>query len=136
MCLCNRRDAIIGAAGAALLLTRPAHADARTFLAEAERMKQQAVAAGDQPYGAVLVFEGRILGYGPSRVVADRNPNAHAERVALWQAQERLGRKEIVGAISYSTSIPCSACQRELAAAKVARMIYGVDAIDGGAPRP
>ena len=34
--------------------------------------------------GAVLVLDGRIAGWGPSRVVTDRNPDAHAERVAIW----------------------------------------------------
>ncbi len=53
-------------------------------------MKEIAVASGDQAYGAVIVRGGVIIGYGPSRVIADRNIDAHAERVALWDAQKRL----------------------------------------------
>jgi tRNA(Arg) A34 adenosine deaminase TadA len=97
-------------------------------------MRDEAVAAGDQPYGAVVVMDGRIVGYGPSRVVSDRNPDAHAERVALWAAQAALGRKDLTGAVIYSTSIPCAACQRALAAAGVARMFHGHDATNAGAP--
>jgi tRNA(Arg) A34 adenosine deaminase TadA len=104
------------------------------FLAEAERMRRQAVGAGDQPYGAVLVLDKTIVGYGPSRVVVDRNPNAHAERVAIWAAQKALGRKDLTGAVLYSTSRPCSACETVAAEANVARMIYG-EGVDAGQPR-
>jgi tRNA(adenine34) deaminase len=78
------------------------------LLGEAARMKQEAIASGDQPFGAVVVMGDTIIGYGPSRVVIDRNPNAHAERVALWDAQHRLGGRDVSGAVIYSTSRPCS----------------------------
>jgi tRNA(adenine34) deaminase len=98
------------------------------------RMKDEAVQGGDQPYGAVLVIDGQIAGYGPSRVNSTRNPDAHAERVALWEAQRRLGREILAGAVIYSTSRPCSACQRALAAANVERMRVGPAAEDAGRP--
>ncbi len=106
------------------------------FLAEAERMGQQAVAAGDQAYGAVLVLDNKIVGYGPSRVVSDRNPNAHAERVAIWAAQIALKRKDLTGAILYSTSRPCPGCEAAAAEANVARMIHGAGiGSDAGKPQ-
>jgi tRNA(Arg) A34 adenosine deaminase TadA len=104
-------------------------------VAEAMRMKEEAVARGDQPYGAVLVVAGVIAGYGPSRVNSDRNPDAHAERVALWDAQTRLGRQILDGAVVYATSRPCAACQRALATARVERMLVGPTAEDAGRPQ-
>jgi tRNA(Arg) A34 adenosine deaminase TadA len=103
------------------------------FVAEAARMQSEAVAKGDQPYGAVLVRA--IIGYGPSRVVIDRNADAHAERVALWDAQRRTGSQELAGAVIYSTSRPCSACQQALALAKVERMYVGRAGTDAGRPQ-
>lgn len=97
-------------------------------------MKDEALARGDQPYGAVLVVDGRIAGYGPSRVNTDRNPDAHAERVALWDAQRRLGRQTLDGAMVYATSRPCLACRKALAAAGVQRMLVGATAEDAGRP--
>ena len=97
-------------------------------------MKDEAVARGDQPYGAVLVVADAIAGYGPSRVNSDRNPDAHAERVALWEAQKRLGR-QMTGGVVYATSRPCAACQRALAAAGIERMLVGPTADDAGRPR-
>lgn len=107
----------------------------RAFIAEAERMRLEAVAAGDQSYGAVLVRDGRIVGWGPSRVVAEKDWNAHAERVAIRDAQARLGTKDLSGAILYSTSGACPACEKAAAAARVARMVWGPRGIDAGAPR-
>ena len=97
-------------------------------------MRREAMAAGDQPFGAVLVLDDRIAGYGPSRVVTGRDPNAHAERVAVWQAQRSLARQDLAGAILYSTSRPCGACEHAAALANVARMIHG-PGIDAGRPR-
>ena len=98
-------------------------------------MKAQAVASGDQPFGAVMVKSGAIVGYGPSRVILDRNPNAHAERVALWDAQKRLGTTDMAGAIVYSTSRPCAVCEQALAKANLERMHFGPTAVDAGKPR-
>jgi tRNA(Arg) A34 adenosine deaminase TadA len=105
------------------------------FAAEAERMRQLAVSVGDQAYGAVVVLDGCIVGYGPSRVVQDNNVNAHAERVALWDAQKRLGRSSLSGALIYSTSPPCMTCQQALARAQVRRMFAGPTAEDAGPPQ-
>lgn len=104
------------------------------FVAEAARMKRDAIASGDQPFGAVVVMGDTIVGYGPSRVVIDRNPNAHAERVALWDAQHRLGIRDLSGAVIYSTSRPCLVCEKALADSNIERMYFGPEATDGGKP--
>ena len=98
-------------------------------------MKQQAQSSGDQPYGAVVVVDGEIAGEGASRVVKDNNPNAHAERVAIREAQRRLARQDLRGAILVSTSRPCSLCEEAAAQAGIARMVHGADLTDAGAPR-
>ncbi|GAB2575211.1 hypothetical protein GCM10027034_01760 [Ramlibacter solisilvae] len=111
-----------------------AHPDARWF-SLAEDMKRLAESWGDQSYGAVLVIEGEVVGFGPSRVVKDGNSDAHAERVALRDAQARLGRASLAGAVLYSTSRPCSLCEAAAADAQVSRMYFGASLQDGGRPR-
>lgn len=98
-------------------------------------MKRLAGSWGDQPYGAVLVLGDRLVGRGPSRVVQRGDPEAHAEREALRDARMQLGRSALDGAVLYSTSRPCSACESAAARAGVARMIHGADLSDAGAPR-
>jgi tRNA(Arg) A34 adenosine deaminase TadA len=135
----RRRFAImaVGSFAAFFQTGRPSDAfDAKKqlFVAEAARMKQQAIASGDQPFGAVVVMDDRIVGYGPSRVVTDGNPNAHAERVALWDAQRRVGSRNLSGAVIYSTSRPCLTCEKALADSNIERMFFGPEATDAGKP--
>jgi tRNA(Arg) A34 adenosine deaminase TadA len=135
------RRAVVAATGSGIVaLVFPPSAAAldvaqRSFIAEAARMRRQAVASGDQPFGAVVVKDGAIIGYRPSRVVLDHNPNAHAERIALSDAQKRLGLNATIGTVIYSTSRPCVAYEDDLAVANVERMYFGVDGADAGRPR-
>lgn len=145
-CSCTRRQLL---AGGALIACWPATSaaspgdnrppdgpgTARGFMNEAFRMKARAVGSGDQPYGAVLVRAGRIIGLGPSRVVLDSNADAHAERVAMWDAQKRTGSKDLSDSILFSTSVPCAFCQDYAARFNVAKMIHGRAMRDAGAPR-
>ena len=138
MCGCSRRSmfAVVAAGVAAFALrARAAPAEHRDFIAAAFKMKDAAVRAGDQPYGAVIVKDGRVLGFGPSRVVLNKDWTAHAEREAIREAQARLGRDDLAGCVLYSTSRPCAECERTAARANVARMYYGPEATDAGPPR-
>jgi tRNA(Arg) A34 adenosine deaminase TadA len=137
----TRRSVLCGA----LLLVGPRVASAapsaplapeQRWFEAAAAMKQLAESRGDQPYGAVLVADGAIVGNGPSRVVALGDPSAHAEREAIRDAQRRLGRSDLAGSVLYSTSRPCRQCEIAAAEAQVARMFYGAALNDAGQPRP
>lgn len=97
-------------------------------------MKRLAQSWGDQPFGAVLVLDGALVGQGPSRVVKNRNPDAHAEREAIRDAQQKLGYQRLRGAILYSTSRPCSLGEATAAQAGVSRMYFGPSLLDAGVP--
>ena len=136
----TRRAILLGSAAAATVLlalrARAAPTEQSEFIEAAFRMRDDAVRAGDQPYGAVLVKDGRIIGFGPSRVVLKNDQSAHAEREAIREAQARLGRSDLSGAVLYSSSRPCALCEAAAARANVARMIHGRGATDAGRPRP
>ena len=100
----------------------------------AVRMRLLAESWGDQSYGAVLIAGGSVIGEGPSRVVKDKNPDAHAERVAILDAQRRLGRESLAGSVLYSTSRPCSVCEAAAFRAGVSRMYFGQALQDAGSP--
>ena len=108
----------------------------RRWYEAAAAMKRLAESAGDQPYGAVLVANGTIIGQGPSRVVTRGDATAHAEREAVRDAQRALGRQSLAGSVLYSTSRPCRQCELAAAQAQVARMIFGEALTDAGPPRP
>jgi tRNA(Arg) A34 adenosine deaminase TadA len=135
---CTRRAVLAGATAAmAAFIARAqtlAAAGRHEFIEAAFAMREQALRAGDQPYGAVLVRDGRIVGFGPSRVIVNRDWTAHAEREAIRDAQARLGVIDLSGCELYSTSRPCAICERAAGDANVARMYYGPEAIDAGVP--
>ena len=137
----SRRRALFGALTAAVVGMR-AKARAQSSTATPERrwfeaaaeMKRLAESWGDQPYGAVLVLEGAVIGEGPSRVIKDNDVSAHAEREAIRDARRRLGRQWLSGSVLYSTSRPCSLCEAAAAEAGVSRMYFGPSLIDAGRP--
>jgi tRNA(Arg) A34 adenosine deaminase TadA len=136
---CSRRSALLGILTAGLGPGPDAwgadpvgHGE---LIAAAFRMKQEAIETCDQPYGAVVARDGRVLGWGPSRVVAKRDPAAHAEREAIRAAQAALGSNDLAGCLLYSTSRPCHACERAAADANITRMLYGPQGLDAGRPR-
>jgi len=135
-------QAVVAAAVASLLRTISSAEQAeavfrpeRRWYEAAASMEHLAKSWGDQPYGAVLVAGGTIVGEGPSRVVKLGDPTAHAEREAIRDAQRRLGRLDLAGSVLYSTSRPCRMCEAAAADAKVARMVYGAELNDAGAPK-
>lgn len=138
----SRRTALLGAVaaflagiGARARAGSNAAAPERRWYEAAERMKRLAESWGDQPYGAVLVLEAVIVGEGPSRVIKNNDPSAHAEREAIRDARRRLGRQQLAGSVLYSTSRPCSLCEAAAAEAGVSRMYVGSSLTDAGEPR-
>jgi tRNA(Arg) A34 adenosine deaminase TadA len=137
MCSCSRRTAIAIIASAALGGSALAASVERTkkFIDAAFRMKAEAERTGDQPYGAVIVKGDEIVGFGPSRVVIKSDWTAHAEREAMGDAQARLARSDLSDCVMYSTSRPCSNCERAAVEARLGRMFHGPNATDAGPPR-
>ena len=123
-----------GPARAASPIQQPARPSEAAFVARAFAMRDQALAAGDQGVGAIVVLDDVIVGIGPSRVVSDGDPTAHAEMVAIRDAASRLGRRDLSGAILYSSFRPCAMCESAAYWANVARMIHGRPATNAGAP--
>lgn len=116
-------------------IAQPAARTPRAFMRRAQALRAAAVARGDQPYGAVVAREGRIVGLGPSRVVTDGDPTAHAEMIAIRDAAARLGTGDLSGCVLYATSTPCAMCETAASFAGIARMIVGPGLADAGAPR-
>src|SRR5262245_59936679 len=102
----NRRIVLLSTSAAIIASAdhvRAAPAEHREFIEAAFRMRDEAVRAGDQAYGAVVVKDGRIIGFGPSRVVLKKDATVHAEREAIREAQARLGTNDLTGCVLYSS---------------------------------
>ncbi len=96
------------------------------WMREALRLALAAEAAGEVPVGAVVVDAGgRRLGEGYNRPVADNDPTAHAEMVALRAACAAAGNYRLTGATLYVTLEPCVMCAGALVHARIARVVFG-----------
>jgi tRNA(Arg) A34 adenosine deaminase TadA len=104
------------------------------FIARAFDMRRLANDIGDQPYGAVVVKDGEIIGQSPSRVIVDHDPTAHAEMSALRDAARRNRAGVLSGAKLYSSSHPCAMCEAAAAWVGIVAMIHGEQATDAGRP--
>jgi len=138
---CTRRAALVRAAVTLVagdsLATEPSSPNGpdRRWYEAAVSQRRLAESWGDQPYGAVLVLSGVLVGEGPSRVVRNQDTNAHAEREAIKDAQRRIGRTSLSGSVLYSTSRPCVLCEAAAAKAGISRMYFGPSLTDAGPPR-
>jgi len=120
---------------AVLLLPVPARAARNQFSRRAMQLRDEAVRAADQPYGAVVVKDGRIVGEAPSRVVGARDPTAHAEMEAIRHAARTLGTRDLSGCDLYGSSPACRMCEAAAYWAGIARLFHGEDASGGQPPR-
>lgn len=105
------------------------------FMRRAFDLRKLAVERGDQPYGAVIVSAGRIVGEGVSAVITTPDPTAHAEIQAIRDAARRLKSRDLSGAEMYGTSRACPMCEAAAYWAGVLRLWYGESIAGGEAPR-
>ena len=94
-----------------------------------------AAVRGEVPVGAIVVLEERIVSAAGNRTIADCDPTAHAEIIALRAAASAVGNYRLTGAALYVTIEPCAMCAGALVQARIARLIYGADDAKGGAVR-
>ena len=98
-------------------------------------LRGDALRAGDQPFGAVVLRGESVVGAAPSRVVTAADPTAHAEMEAIRDAARRLRTRDLSGCVLVSTSRPCRMCEAAAGWAGISRMVYGEALTDAGAPR-
>ena len=89
---------------------------------------------GEVPVGAVLVSPtGEVVAQTGNRTREMSDPTAHAEILAVRAACAALGSERLPGYVLYVTLEPCAMCAAALAAARVARVVYGAsDPKSGG----
>jgi len=95
------------------------------FMGEALRQAARAYAAEEVPVGAVVVREGRIIARAFNQVELLKDATAHAEMLALTQAEEAVGDWRLSDCTLYATKEPCPMCAGAIVHVRVARVVYG-----------
>jgi tRNA(adenine34) deaminase len=93
----------------------------RIALAEA----RLALEHDDVPVGAVVVYQGEVVGAGHNERERRQDPTAHAETLALQRASRRRGSWRQLETVLYVTLEPCAMCAGAIVLARVPRVVYG-----------
>jgi tRNA(adenine34) deaminase len=103
------------------------------FMGEALRQAARAGEAGEVPVGAVVVRAGRIIARASNQVELLKDATAHAEMLALTQAEEAAGDWRLTDCTLYVTKEPCPMCAGAMVHVRLARVVYGAGDEKGGA---
>ncbi len=95
------------------------------WMQHAIALAHRAEKEGEVPVGAVVVFEGRVVGEGWNRPIGRHDPSAHAEIQALRAAGQHLANYRLPGATLYVTLEPCCMCSGAIVHARIARVVFG-----------
>src|SRR6201987_4966589 len=107
--------------------------DMHTFMELALDEAYAARNAGEVPIGCVIVCDGDLIAQAGNRTLAERDPTAHAEMVAIRRAAAALGSERLTDCDLYITLEPCTMCAAAIAFALIRGLYYGATDPKGGA---
>jgi tRNA(adenine34) deaminase len=95
------------------------------FMGEALRQAARAYEAEEVPVGAVVVRAGRIIARAYNQVELLKDATAHAEMLAVTQAEEAVGDWRLSDCTLYVTKEPCPMCAGAVIHVRLERVVYG-----------
>lgn len=109
--------------------------DTHDPMTRALALAERAAAVGEVPVGAVIVdpATGEIVAEGHNQPIADHDPTAHAEIVAIRAAARKLGNYRLPGLHLYVTLEPCAMCAGAISFARIEKLVFAADDAKGGA---
>jgi len=105
----------------------------QTFMDLALSEARAAAAAGEVPVGCVIVRHDAVVATAFNRTIADRDPSAHAEMLAIRAAAAAIGAERLTDSDLYVTLEPCAMCAAAMSFARIRRLYYGAADPKGGA---
>jgi len=97
----------------------------RQYMEQALKLAQRAEVEGEVPVGALVVYQGQVIGEGWNAPITLHDPTAHAEIRALREAAVRVGNYRLPGTSLYVTLEPCVMCSGAIIHARIQRVVYG-----------
>lgn len=103
------------------------------FMGEALRQAGRAYEAREVPVGAVVERQGRIIARAHNQVELLNDATAHAEMLAITQAEEARGNWRLNDCTLYVTKEPCPMCAGAIVHVRFKRVVFGLPDPKGGA---
>lgn len=100
---------------------------------EALKLAQAAAQVDEVPIGAVIVKDGEIIATGSNMVETRKDALAHAEMLALAEAERKMGDWRLTGCTLYVTKEPCPMCAGAIIHCRLDRVVFGVSDPKAGA---
>ena len=103
------------------------------FMSIALEEARAAQGHGEVPVGCVVVRDGAVVARAGNRTLADKDPTAHAELLAIRAAAKVLGTERLTDCDLYVTLEPCAMCAAAMSFARIRRLYFGAGDAKGGA---
>ena len=103
------------------------------FMREALRQALKGSKADEVPVGAIVVRAGKIIGRAHNHVELIKDATAHAEMLALTQAEAAVGDWRLTDCDLYVTKEPCAMCAGAVVHTRIRRVIFGCTDPSAGA---
>lgn len=103
------------------------------FMREALRQARKAFDVEEVPVGAVIVRDGKLIARAYNQVEMLKDATAHAEMLAITQAEAAVGDWRLNDCDLYVTKEPCPMCAGAIVHARLRRVIFGCPDERGGA---
>ena len=113
-------------------MTQINKSDDQYFMARAFELAQQAEQHNEIPVGAVVVYQGEIIGEGFNQSIMLNDPSAHAEMNAIRQAGKKLNNYRLIDCTLYVTLEPCPMCAGLLVHSRIKRLVYACSDLKTG----
>ena len=104
-----------------------------SFMQLALEEARAAGARAEVPVGCVIVRADEVIARAGNRTIADQDPTAHAELIAIRQAAAALGSERLTDCDLYVTLEPCTMCTAAMSFARIRRLYFGTADPKGGA---
>lgn len=103
------------------------------FMAKAYELAQKAEQNNEIPVGAVVVYQGKIIGEGFNQSIMLNDPSSHAEMNAIRQAGKHLNNYRLLDCTLYVTLEPCPMCAGLLVHSRISRLVFASPDLKTGA---
>lgn len=104
-------------------------------MALALKEAQKAALIGEVPIGAVVVWQGKVIGYGHNLREHLEDGTAHAEVLAIQEACRYLNSWRLIDCDLYVTIEPCLMCAGAIVNSRIKRVYFGARDLKAGATR-
>jgi tRNA(adenine34) deaminase len=99
--------------------------DHEHFMRRCLELAAVALEQGNTPVGSVVVLDGAVIGEGIETLPVSTSITGHAETFACQASLDASGRRDLAGAVLYTTAEKCFMCGYVVRQLRIGLVVYG-----------